>query len=98
MNEQKPIKSCASTPSQFVHRFAPTCEQVEMYVAHLEGCVEGFTKSINHVPYVDIRKKLWIDVAIAVASSNNSTIKHSMESWANAALDAFDKRFKESNQ
>lgn len=80
---------------KFMHRFAPNCEDVELYVAHLEGCVEGFTKSINHVPEVDLRKQLWMGVAVAIAQASNSTSRYMMERWADHALAEFDKRFGE---
>ena len=95
MNEQKPIESCASIPSQFVHRYAPNCQEVEMYIAHLEGCVEGFTKSLKQSSSRDIRKELWVGVAIAISQSSNSTTKYTMEKWADHALAEFDKRFGE---
>lgn len=39
------------------------------------------------------RRELWKQVAVAVASSSNSTTKGSMTSWADHALAEFDKRF-----
>lgn len=39
------------------------------------------------------RSELWMSVAVAVASSSNSTTKSSMTSWADHALNEFDRRF-----
>jgi hypothetical protein len=42
------------------------------------------------------RRMLWIDVAIAVAGSGNSTNSHSPGCWANDVLREYDRRFPES--
>ena len=41
----------------------------------------------------DIKKKLWCDVAVGVASSSNSTRSTSMKEWADRAVDEFYKKF-----
>lgn len=46
-------------------------------------------------PRQDLGQQLWMQVAVAVASSDNATTKHSMERWADHALAEFDKRFGE---
>jgi len=94
-NEQQPINSCSSTTSQFVHQYSPNCQEVEYHLEFLEGMVQGFKQSLNRLPQTDLRKKLWIDVAVAVAAASNSTTKYTMEKWADHALAEFDKRFKD---
>lgn len=42
-----------------------------------------------------LRKELWIKVAVAVAGASNASYVSSMTSWADEALKEFDKRFKE---
>ncbi len=42
-----------------------------------------------------LRKKLWIDVYVAYVSSSNSTNKEGGASWADHALECFDKKFKD---
>lgn len=43
----------------------------------------------------EIRKKLWCDVAVGVASSSNSSRITSMKEWADRAVSEFDKKFSE---
>ena len=40
-----------------------------------------------------IRKLLWVEVAVSVARSDNSTKPESCAKWADEVLEAFDKRF-----
>lgn len=47
-------------------------------------------------PQEDLGRQLWMQVAVAVASSDNATAKYTMEKWADHALAEFDKRFGES--
>ena len=47
---------------------------------------------------IDYRKQLWVEVAVAVASSDNATRPSSMTTWADFALSEFDKRFPEVNR
>ncbi len=42
----------------------------------------------------DLRKELWIEIAVAVASADNSTNKASCAAWADYVLNDFDERFK----
>lgn len=44
--------------------------------------------------HAEVRRDLWVAVAVAVAQSSNATEKDSMWSWADVALKAFDERFK----
>ena len=41
-----------------------------------------------------LRRELWVKVAVAYASTENSMIPDKMEFWANTAVDAFDAKFK----
>ena len=43
----------------------------------------------------DTRQQLWMQVVVAVASSDNATSRDSMNTWADHALAEFDKRFGE---
>lgn len=48
----------------------------------------------SYIPnHTEVRRKLWRDVAIAVAASSNAQQKSSMHGWADYALAEFDKRF-----
>lgn len=42
----------------------------------------------------DQRKRLWIDVFVAVANASNSVNKESCARWADYALQEFDSRFR----
>jgi hypothetical protein len=69
----------------------------EWHVLHT-GCLAPKAPALlppvipNHT---EIRRKLWRDVAIGVATSSNSKLTGSMSTWADFALAEFDKRFKE---
>lgn len=39
------------------------------------------------------RRRLWIEVCVAVAGANNSTVSDSIINWADKALKTFDARF-----
>ena len=70
-----------------------TSELREWYVRH-NICLAP--KPAIVIPnHTEIRRKLWRDVAVAVAGSSNAQHKTSTSAWADFALAEFDKRFKD---
>lgn len=46
----------------------------------------------------EYRKQLWCDVYVAYVESSNSTSSSGAANWADAALKAFDQRFRDKEQ
>lgn len=75
----------------------PSSAELREWSAAHAGCLpfkKPPTLLPEHIPnHAEVRRKLWRDVAIAVATSSNARVTSSMVAWADAALQAFDKRF-----
>lgn len=65
---------------------------IETYMAEIFKPGELFVGEAIE-PQRDYRKELWMDVAIAVARSDNATKPESPTRWADQVLADFDKRF-----
>lgn len=70
-----------------------TAELREWHILH--GVCLAPKPTIVIPNHTEIRRKLWRDVAVAVAGSSNAQNKISTSSWADYVLAEFDKRYRE---